>query len=72
MKRRTEKTDPRDAANIRMERERLGFSQEELSLRANITCETLRNTESGKQQPQSKTIFKIMNAIQEAWEERSD
>jgi DNA-binding XRE family transcriptional regulator len=61
-----------DAPDIKTERKRLGFSQEEFAWRAGISKDTIMSAETGKRHPHSKTILKITKAIQEAWEERND
>lgn len=49
--------------NIRAERVRKDFSQEELAERADMTRHTVSMIESGLQQPKIISVLKISNAL---------
>ncbi|RSD27556.1 XRE family transcriptional regulator [Mesobacillus subterraneus] len=49
--------------NIKMCRERVGMSQEELALKIRVGTQTIRRYESGEQTPKLQTILKISTAL---------
>ncbi|GAE44593.1 helix-turn-helix domain-containing protein [Mesobacillus boroniphilus] len=48
--------------NIKMCRERIGISQEELALKIRVGTRTIQRYESGEQTPTLQTILKISTA----------
>ncbi|ESU31236.1 hypothetical protein G3A_17815 [Bacillus sp. 17376] len=49
--------------NIKMCRERIGISQEELALKIRVGTRTIQRYESGEQTPTLQTILKISTAL---------
>jgi transcriptional regulator with XRE-family HTH domain len=49
--------------NIKMCRERVGISQEELALKIRVGTRTIQRYESGEQTPKLQTILKISTAL---------
>ncbi|MEW8970195.1 MAG: helix-turn-helix transcriptional regulator [Mesobacillus sp.] len=49
--------------NIKMCRERVGISQEELALKIRVGTQTIQRYESGEQTPKLQTILKISTAL---------
>jgi transcriptional regulator with XRE-family HTH domain len=55
------------ANRLRERREAAGLSRMELATRSGVTRQTIWNIETGRAQPETATIFRLAQALEEPW-----